>query len=102
MNLLKLFVNFRPFAFISYMQYLSTATTDKYATITTTKMIERIKRGLYKGLFATFLEIVDTLRNLLETTSVTISSTVVVLGTSDVTLGKALVFISASNLIYKI
>lgn len=84
------------------MQYLSTATTDKYATITTTKMIEIIKRGLYNGLFATFLEIVDTLRNLLETTSVTISSTVVVLGTSDVTLGKALVFISASNLIYKI
>lgn len=35
------------------MQYFSTAITDKYATITTTIIIERIK-GLYNGLFATF------------------------------------------------
>lgn len=54
------------------------------------------------GCLLHFLEIVDTLRNLLDTTSVTISLTVVALGTSDVTLAMALVFISASNLIYKI
>lgn len=85
------------------MQYFSTATTDKYATITTTIIIERIRRGLYNGLSATFLEIVDRLavRDLLDTTSNTILSTVVVLGTSDVARGMALVVISASNLIYK-
>lgn len=84
------------------MQYFSTATTDKYATISTPTMIETIRRGLYNGLVATFLEIVDTLRVLQDTTSVTILSTVVVLDTSDVTLGMVLVFISASNLIYNI
>lgn len=85
------------------MQYFSTATTDKYATITKTIIIERIRRGLYNGLSATFLEIVDRLavRDLLDTTSNTILSTVVVLGTSDVARGMALVVISASNLIYK-
>lgn len=85
------------------MQYFSTATTDKYATITTTIIIERIRRGLYNGLSATFIEIVDRLavRDLLDTTSNTILSTVVVLSTSDVARGMALVVISASNLIYK-
>lgn len=83
------------------MQYFSTATTDKYATINTPTIIERIRRGLYNGLLATFLEIVDTLCDLLDTTSVTILSTVVVLGTSYIALGMTLV-IAASNLINKI
>lgn len=86
------------------MQYFSTATTEKYATKITPTIIDSIRRGLYNGLLTTFLEIVDRLavRDLLDTTSVTISSTVVVLDTSDVALGMALVFISASKFIFKI
>lgn len=65
-------------------------------------MIERIKRGLYKGLFVIFLEIVDILCNLLEMILVIILLIVVVLGILDVIFGKVLVFIFVSNLIYKI
>lgn len=95
---------FLPFGFFSYMQYFSTATTEIYATKITPTIIDSISRGLYNGLLATSLEIVDRLavRDLLDTTSVTTASTVVVFDTSDVALGMALVFISASNLILKI
>lgn len=86
------------------MQYFSTATTEKYATKITPTIIDSIRRGLYNGLLTTFLEIVDRLavRDLLDTTSVTTASTVVVLDTSNVALGMALVFISASKFIFKI